>query len=138
MPDVIETLRHEHKQIDRDLEKLERMAGACPESRIMEDLERVLINHVSREDEQIYRPLKKLASLSRDAEAFLAKSRQDLENVKISALVFFEKYRDGADQSLCRDFKQDFERLSRKIRARIEMEDKELFPFLTNFWKTLY
>ncbi|MFA5039328.1 MAG: hemerythrin domain-containing protein [Candidatus Omnitrophota bacterium] len=136
MSETIETLRKEHEQICRDLDELRGLTEGCPLESVIEDLERLIVSHVSREDVEVYGPLRKLATLSSEADAFLTKSRQDLEYVKISALIFFEKYR-GKSPAMCGDFKKDLERLSGKIRARIDLENRELFPFLLNFWKTL-
>lgn len=137
MADVIKILIHEHDLILKTLDELRNLEEGCPNRDLLERFEKLLVDHVSKEDSEIYIPLRKLAALSTEADVFLTRHRRELEEVKISTLIFFEKFRGQTSALLCERFQEDLEKLSAKVRHRVNLEDKELFPFLSNFWKTI-
>ncbi len=138
MESVIDGLEKEHRLIQETMKELFGAKQECPaDSETLGRLERLILKHVSREDTEIYIPLKRIEKLSSQAARFLEVSRRDLEGVKIFALIFFEKFRGEKSKILCQGFYDDLRRLEEKINKRIVMEDKELFPFLVNLWKNI-
>ncbi len=138
MQDIIKTLEEEHQGIKSAINDLMQLRQGCPcDAEPLLRLEKLILNHISREDSEIYAPLKKLVKLTPEAGRFLDFSRRNLEDIKISALIFFEKFKGEENTLLCEGFQGDLKRLSDKLNERIELEDSKLFPFLTNLWKNL-
>jgi len=133
MKDIIKVLEKEHRMIQATFNDLLRVcvtAGWSGAGQSLDELEKLIVNHVSKEDSQVYAPLKKIAKLTPQASEFLETSQQQLRDVKILSLVFFEKYKGEKNEGLCAGFPEDLRRLSKKIEERIVFEDKKLFPFL--------
>ena len=136
MNNVIEYFQEEHKLIHDTLDELLKVKSGClAQPALLNKLESLILSHVSKEDVEIYAPFKKIASLNLEANKFLEQSHQNLESVKINAIIFFEKFKGERNENLCKTFHRDLTRLAEKINNRIELEDRELFPFLTNFWR---
>lgn len=136
MDDTIKILKHEHVLIEQAMERILPFAKDCtvkPED--WDAFEKLILRHVSKEDLDIYIPLRRLIKLDPDAEKFFLLSRQELEDLKISAIVFFEKYKGEKNAVDCQAFKRDFDSLANKIKKRIDFENKELFPFFLGLWQ---
>lgn len=131
MDDVIQALKKEHQLIHAAIGRLLGAAETCPsDPGALAGLERLILNHISKEDAQIYIPFKKISEFQ--AAKFFDLSRRHLEEIKILALVFFEKYKGEESEILSRGFAKDLHALAARIEERIDFEEKELFPFLTN------
>jgi hemerythrin-like domain-containing protein len=138
MINAIQILEKEHGLINAALQKLLSEKKDYPvDTVLLKKLEELVLNHIAREDVEIYNSLKRIAKLAPQAVQFLNLSHLDLESIKISAIVFFEKYKDAGTEKSCKGFQKDLERLTENIGKRITFEDEKLFPFLTNLWAKL-
>jgi len=138
MTKIIDILEKEHKLIEGVLQRLAYQHKDYPiDLALLKKLEDLVLSHIAREDVEIYNSLKRIAQLAPEAIKFLDVSYLDLESIKISAIIFFEKYKDAQTQGLCAGFQKDLGRLTENLKKRIIFEDKELFPFLENLWTKL-
>ena len=138
MTKVLAILEKEHKLIEGALQRLMHRDKDRPiDLPLLKKFEDLVLSHIAREDVEIYNSLKRIAQLAPKAIKFLDVSYLDLESIKISAIIFFEKYKDAMTQGLCAGFQKDLERLAENLKKRIIFEDQELFPFLQNLWTKL-
>ena len=135
MTRILAILEKEHKLIEEVLQKLLQQSQDYPiDYLLLKKLEDLVLSHIAREDVEIYNSLKRIAQLAPKAIKFLDVSYLDLESIKISAIIFFEKYKDAGTKGLCAGFQKDLGRLTENLKKRIIFEDQELFPFLGNLW----
>lgn len=133
MEEIIKALKEGHGKILKDIDCFAGVEdGAKVDIGLFINLERAILNHISKLDTGVYLPLKKLVKLTEEEEKFLETSRNELEGLKILALVFFEKFK-GEEQG--KGLKDDAARLAEKLKKRFETEERSLFPFLTDLWK---
>ncbi len=138
MEDTLQVLVREHRVIEDLIRELSSTKEQCPvDTNLLFKLEAAVLDHIAKEDSRIYIPLKRIVKLSEEAVKFLDVSRDKLEDIKIQALIFFEKYKGSLTQEFCSEFRQDFFRLKKRMDERIRFEDSELFPFLKNLWSKL-
>ncbi len=138
MTKVLAILEKEHKLIEGILQKLLDQTKDYPiDSFLLKKFENLVLSHIAREDVEIYNSLKRIAQLAPKAIKFLDVSYLELESIKISAIIFFEKYKDAETERLCAGFQKDLKRLAENLKKRIIFEDEELFPFLQNLWTKL-
>ena len=135
MNNIIAELEKDHAEIMQALDELlDHHATIRTDSLRLTKLETLLLNHISREDSEIYTPLRKLIRLDQTSAKFLEGSRQDLESLKIKALIFFEKHKESNNEALSKSFHADLKKLTENLRDRMDFEDTQLFPFLRDFW----
>ena len=138
MNKVLKILEKEHELIDGALQRLMYQNKDCPiNPALLKKFEDLVLSHIAREDVEIYNSLKRIAQLAPEAIKFLDVSYLDLESIKISAIIFFEKYKDAHTEKSCVGFQKDLARLAENLKKRIIFEDQKLFPFLQNLWTKL-
>jgi hemerythrin-like domain-containing protein len=136
MDDIVKILKHEHKLIEEAIARMWPFAkGRAAKVEDLAVFEKLILKHVSKEDSEVYVPLRRLVRLPHEDEKFFLMSRQKLEDLKISVIVFFEKYKNEKNLVNSASFEADFVRLVEKIKQRVDFENNQLFPFLVKLWQ---
>jgi len=134
MADLIKTFQEDHKHI---LDSLERIKNIVSDhvlaSLALKEMKEAFLSHMSTEDSEFYLKLRRRVNLSEDLLRTLDFIIKDLESLKISSLVFFEKYCGENSQLLEKDFSVDFRHFHEKVLKRIELEETQLFPLFGKY-----
>ncbi len=125
MPDLIKTLKAEHRNIETILRQVHDLGiGTEPGRKAMVSAKIGLLSHLAREDEHLYPPLHEAArddEIVHDALEFFT---ADIARVGELAISFFERYEAGNPNG---DFSEDFDALLAVLAQRIVKEESVIY-----------
>lgn len=136
MVDLIETFKEDHKYILGALERIKSIGtDYASMASALREMREAFLSHIGLEDTEFYVKLRRKANLNQDLIRTLDFIIKDLENLKISSLIFFEKY-SGEDVPLLeKEFASDFHHFYEKVLKRIDLEENQLFPLFGRYIK---
>lgn len=134
MDNLIDTFKTDHQNILNGLERIKNIGTDYSSmSSALSDMKETFLAHMGLEDAEFYVKLRRRVKLSLDLLRTLDFLIKDLEELKITSLVFFEKYTNQELESLAREFAQDFHGFYDKIVRRIDLEENQLFPLFGKY-----
>jgi len=138
MANLIKTFKQDHQNILTTLEKIKNIGTDYPSmSSALKEIKEAFLAHMSLEDAEFYVNLRRKVQLSQDLIRTLDFLIKNLEDLKISSLIFFEKYTSQEADFMEKEFASDFHNFYEKIRKRIELEENQLFPLFGKYIKKL-
>ena len=96
----------------------------------IQDLYRVLLEHVSRQDQDFYNHLQQSWGGDRPTVKLLEFLVHDLKELRIAYLTFMDKHTAELADQHPQNFPKDFSNFSQQILTRIKVEEEYLFPLL--------
>jgi iron-sulfur cluster repair protein YtfE (RIC family) len=125
MSALIEELKREHAKIIAMLNEIKEIGILSKEgqARLMSAKE-CLLEHLKKEDEQLYPVLRKEAERNKNLKKEVAMFTMDPEYVSRVVSEFFDKYSGG---EIDEDFSINFESLFAALNARIRNEENALY-----------
>ena len=125
MSALIEELKREHAKIIAMLNEIKEIGILSKEgqARLMSAKE-CLLEHLKKEDEQLYPVLRKEAERNKNLKKEVAMFTMDPEYVSRVVSEFFDKYSGG---EIDEDFSINFESLLAALNARIRNEENALY-----------
>jgi hypothetical protein len=134
MADIISSLREDHRHILSSLERIKNIGTDYASMReALKEMKEAFLAHVALEDTEFYVNLRRKARLSDDLIRTLDFLVRDLEGLKISSLIFFEKHAKEQTEYMERDFAADFHNFYQKVLRRVELEEEQLFPLFGKY-----
>ncbi len=125
MSALIEEFKKEHSEIMAILKEVKKLGIHSEEGRSkLMSAKEYLLEHLHKENEQLYPVLRKEAKHNRTLKAELDIFAIDPEYVSRVVLEFFDKYSGGA---IDKDFQINFESLFAALNARIRNEEEALY-----------
>ena len=125
MSALIEEFKKEHSEIIAILKEVKKLGIHSEEGRSkLMSAKEYLLEHLNKENEQLYPVLKKEAKHNRNLKAELDIFAIDPEYVSRVVLEFFDKYSGGV---IDKDFQINFESLIAALNARIRNEEEALY-----------
>jgi hemerythrin-like domain-containing protein len=138
MDNLIKTFQEDHRHILTALENIKNIgADYSAMSNALKEIKETFLAHMSLEDSEFYLKLRRKVKLSQDLVRTLDFLVQNLEELKISSLIFFEKYNQQEIGFMEKDFAADFHHFCEKVSRRIELEEGQLFPLFGKYIKDL-
>jgi len=125
MSDLIEELKNEHRIILDILNEVKALgiSSRTGQQKLLSARD-LLVAHMNKEDEQYYPAFRKAAENNHDLKIMLDYFIQDMEVVSEKAMLVFNKYGQGGDES---DFAGDVKILYMTLKDRIHTEEDILF-----------
>lgn len=125
MTKLIDELKKDHETITETLQKVKESGiGSTQAQSILMSAKGVLLEHLKKEDAELYPVLEKSAindeKLRNDLDIFA----QDMDKVSSAALEFFDKYTSGGDSI---EFASDYGKLVATLVSRIRREESILY-----------
>jgi len=125
MSALIKELKKEHSEIISILEEVKRLGIHSREGRSkLMSAKEYLLEHLHKENEQLYPALRKEAEHNSVLKTELAIFAMDPEYVSRVASEFFDRYSEGV---IDKDFQINFESLVAALHARIRNEEESLY-----------
>ncbi len=122
---LIEEFKKEHSEIIAALNEVEELGILSKEGQAkLMSIKAGLLEHLKKEEEQLYPVLKKEAKNNKQLESTLDLFAIDMEDVSRIVLEFFDKYSEG---DLDMEFQRKFDSLFVALGARIRNEEKILY-----------
>ena len=122
---LIEEFKKEHSEIIAILKEVKKLGIHSEEGRSkLISAKEYLLEHLHKENEQLYPVLRKEAKHNRTLKAELDIFALDPEYVSRVVLEFFDKYSGGV---IDKDFQINFESLIAALNARIRNEEEALY-----------
>ena len=122
---LIEEFKKEHSEIIAILKEVKKLGIHSEEGRSkLMSAKKYLLEHLQKENEQLYPVLRKEAKHNRTLKAELDIFAIDPEYVSRVVLEFFDKYSGGV---IDKDFQINFESLVAALNARIRNEEEALY-----------
>lgn len=127
MSKLTEELKNEHAAVAAGLEKVKKIGVGSKEGQeIFFFIKEALLQHLKKEDEQLYPVLKKAAQNNPRLARTLSYLSEDMVEVTTFALKFFEKY--GQGQTGGMEFSGELGKLFALLGDRIRKEEAILCP----------
>jgi hemerythrin-like domain-containing protein len=123
MSQLIDQLEDEHSQL-LDMLNTISMLGAKDAGHLILLARDGLLEHLKREDEELYPALHERAKKDENLKETLDVYANDMAEISKTAIAFFEKYGDDPAQD---GFVDDLENLSKALNSRIQREEKFLY-----------
>ena len=125
MAGLLETLKAEHQTLGRIFEEMKTSGIGSGEAQgKLFEAKELLLEHLKREDEEFYPPLRKASESDGNLKWRLEMFARDMDEISESALKFFLKYADGGQHS---EFAQEIGHLYGALTGRIKKEEEYLF-----------
>ena len=125
MSALIQEFKREHSKILETLNEVKKLGIHSEEGRSkLISAKEYLLEHLNKENEQLYPVLRKEAKHNRTLKAELDIFAIDPEYVSRVVLEFFDKYSGGV---IDKDFQINFESLIAALNARIRNEEEALY-----------
>lgn len=128
MPDLIEDLKQDHEELIEELKKVNELNISKKEGQeLLFSLKERFLEHLKKEDEQLYPFLNEVAINDRSLRKTLDVLVADMDDFTGFTVSFFNKYTEITSGVVLADFMMDFERLLGKLSARIYKEEDIIF-----------
>jgi len=138
MSDLIEVFKEDHQHILDSLERIKNIGtDYLSMNATLKEMKEAFLAHMSLEDAEFYVKLRRRVNLSQDLVRTLDILIKDLEELKISSLIFFEKYAVQEEEVMEKEFAQDFHNFHEKVLKRIDLEENQLFPLFGKYIKEI-
>ncbi|MEE9430129.1 MAG: hemerythrin domain-containing protein [Melioribacteraceae bacterium] len=125
MPKLIKELKEEHLFLIETLNKAKNLVVTSDEGQsTLHDAKKAFLDHLKKEDEQLYPALKKVAKNNSELKQILETFITDMDIVSKSAIAFFDKYSEGGEGI---EFAKDFGRLYITLSRRINKEESIIY-----------
>lgn len=125
MKPLIEELKHDHTVLSDKLIEIHRNGIISPESKkILFECKELLLEHLKKEDERLYPPLKKEAASNIEVMSMVKRYIENMEKISKGAIQFFEKYESSSEGT---DFTKDLAKLLATLTSRIRKEEMILY-----------
>ena len=124
---LIEELTKEHSEITETLNKIKGLGSSSEKGKkLLFSLKSALLEHLKKEDEQLYPVLNNAAKKDFHLQETLNTFAIDMEKISTTAMQFFDKY--SIDTHIHQDFSYDFGTLFAMLSQRINREEKYIYP----------
>src|SRR3989338_8941375 len=134
MADLISVFKEDHLHALETLEKIKNIGTDYSSmNTLLLEMKEAFLAHMSLEDTEFYINLRRRVQLSNDLVRTLDFLVKDLEDLKIAALIFFEKYASEEVGYLEKEFAADFHHFYQRVLRRIELEEEQLFPLFGKY-----
>ncbi len=131
MSALIDQLKHDHQAIVETLNKVKELGiGNANALKLLRAAKASLLEHLRKEDTQLYPPLRNRANSDQDLKWTLDTFAKDMEGISKAALAFFDKYANGGSGM---DFLKDFGSLVAVLGARIRREESVIYKKYDEF-----
>jgi hypothetical protein len=138
MADIISIFKEDHRHILSSLERIKNIGTDYSSMRDgLKEIKENFLSHVALEDSEFYVNLRRKVKLNEDLVRTLDFLAKDLEELKISSLIFFEKHAGGEAEYMEKDFASDFHNFYQKVLKRVKFEEEQLFPLFGKYLKNL-
>ena len=125
MSKLIDELKNEHELLASNLVSIKSKGSTSTESKKeLFDAKNMLLNHLKKEDNQLYPILNKAAETNKELKNTLDIFAKDMNGISKTALGFFEKYE---KESTGMDFAKDLGLLISALSNRIRKEENILY-----------
>ncbi len=129
--ELIEDFKVNHKAIIDTLGQLQLLTRSYLEAKPkIRELERKLLPYFQSENKEFFDRLSGFYASDRPSLKMIEFLVDDLKDLKIKFLIFFERHSGGMEDRHWRDFPVDFTKFSNEILARIKIEKDYLFVLL--------
>ncbi len=126
MSNLVNELKKDHESLLATLDEVTSLGISSEEGlKKLLAVKEGLLAHLSREDRDLYPPLKKAAESDAALQHTLDVFAKDMTGISQTALDFFGKYIDGGSSM---EFARDFGRLVAALKNRIGREEDILYP----------
>ena len=126
MSELIDQLKSEHQFLLTELAAIKDGGITDQKNRDrLRGIKTALINHLKKEDEQLYPKLKEAAKDDTSLEFRVNHFASEMDKVAGQALAFFDKYESVVDVDL--NFFKDYGRLASTLKQRIKNEESVLY-----------
>jgi len=126
--DIIADLRAEHKKLLDHLAKAKELGCFTKEARdVIYGIEKEFEDHLVREDEHLYKALRRIAKADTKTKSLLESFARELEMVTSDVVNFFEAHKKDSSHE---HFEKDIVHLIASVEARILKEEHVLYPLL--------
>ncbi len=126
MSKLVEELKQEHAVLVEVLGEIQKLGSGSQETKDkLSAVKAGLLNHLLKEDNQLYPSLRKAAESDARLKTTLNVFANEMDQISAFALDFFEKY---SSESRGIQFSKDFGRLVASLSSRIRKEEQILYP----------
>ena len=122
---LIEELKNDHQELYDLIRNIKKLGVHTMEGRnVLCDAKEKLLDHLKKEDEQLYPILNKYAENDPELKKIINSFKDEMDGITSYAEKFFRKYSlEGGGI----DFLEDYKKLLSSLSNRIEKEETELF-----------
>ena len=125
MANLTDKLRREHAAITEALQTVNELGiGTKEGTAVLLGAKHLLLNHLAREDRELYPVLRRAAAARPEVHRMLEHFATEMEAVSATALAFFAKYEHGGEGLA---FGSDFGQLMARLAARMSREENRLY-----------
>ena len=126
MSAFIDSLREEHTAIKESLIKISAMDLSSKEARLqLLIIKEVFINHLQKEDDEMYPRLKAASSSDEQLMSILKYMEDEIKLISQFVFIFFDKFSKKATPA---GFDREFSLICSTLIKRIEKEEEVFFP----------
>lgn len=134
MANLIKTFKQDHQNILTTLEKVKNIGtDYASMSGALREIKEAFLAHMNLEDAEFYVNLRRKVQLGQDLVRTLDFLIKNLEEMKISSLIFFEKYATHEADFMEKEFALDFHNFYERVVKRIDLEENQLFPLFGRY-----
>ena len=122
---LIKELKTEHQNIAAVFQQINALGIITEDAKkLLSKSKRALLDHLQKEDDQLYPPIIQQAQQDPHIAAMLKIFGEELKSLTTAVLAFFEKYEQSGNS---KDFTTDFASIFAALGSRIEKEESILF-----------
>lgn len=126
MAGLIEELKNEHQFLQEKLQDIKQKGLTSEEGKSeLFEIKEALLQHLKKEDEQLYPALQKHAENNPQFKETLDWYVDEMKTISEKAMSFFQKYEQGATDNT--EFTKDLGELVGLLKSRINKEEMVLF-----------
>ncbi|MDH4262230.1 MAG: hemerythrin domain-containing protein [Spirochaetia bacterium] len=130
MSNLINELKDDHIKLALKINEVKDIGISSDDGRkLLISIKNELLNHLKKEDEQLYPRLKEIGLKDPDVQKTLDTYAQDMKVITEFAMDFFEKYSHTSNSI---DFFKDIGRLLGALRERMKKEEGALYTIYDN------
>ena len=128
MPALVPQLKKEHEFLVEKIGELRKFAGTEKAAKALRAIERGLVAHLKKEDEQLYPVLYAAAQDEPKLATRLAAFATEMEQITAAAIAFIEKYSDADGKATGSDgFVEELDGVTQVLAKRIAAEETVLY-----------
>ncbi len=133
MDDPLKEFRVRHQSIIEAIDRIQLAIRDYNKVRpLVYDLQIKWFHHLGRQDQLFFAPIAEFHRLDPKALKMLGFLQDDLRDMKIKSLVFFDRHPGQMGDLRQKTFITDFSLFSKEVLARIEIEETQLIPLLAH------
>ncbi len=127
MSQLVDKLKSDHKTLVELLNKVQKLGVGSEQTKgLLLQAKSTLINHLKKEDQELYPTLHKAAKTNEDIQRRVNSFGKDMEEITKFVLQFFDKIEKGTYTQM--DYARNFGKLMSVLNNRISREENILYP----------